>query len=75
MKEKSKCDASFDEKGKLNRHIASVHEGKEPFKCPTCDASFARKDNLNRHIAVVHEGKNPISNAPLVMPTLHKKAH
>ena len=39
----------------LNRHVASVVEGKKPFKNIICDVSFAKKKHLNRHIATVHE--------------------
>ena len=31
------CKAKFDEMPDLNVHIASVHEGKKPFKCEICD--------------------------------------
>ena len=41
----------------MNRHIASVHEGKKPFKCDTCDARFALMHHLKSHIASVHEKK------------------
>ena len=43
----------------MNKHIASVHEEKKPFKCDICDAKFANKPNLNRHIAAIHNGKKP----------------
>ena len=38
-------------------HIASVHEGKKPFKCSICDYTFAQKKTLTNHISSVHEGK------------------
>ena len=37
----------------LNRHVASVVEGKKLFKNIICDVSFAKK----KHIATVHENK------------------
>ena len=43
----------------LNEHIASVHEGKKPFKCDKCEVYFGLKYDLNLHIASVHEGKKP----------------
>ena len=46
-------------KKKLNKHIASVHEGKEPFKCNICNSSFTQKGQMNGHVALVHEGKKP----------------
>ena len=42
----------------LNLHIASVHEGKKPFKCEICDDQFKLKHELNEHIASVHEEEN-----------------
>ena len=47
----------------LNRHVASVHEGKKPhdrkkpFKCDICNSAFIRKSNLKTHSASVHDGK------------------
>ena len=42
----------------LNLHIASVHEGKKPFKCEICDDQFELKHELNEHIASVYEEEN-----------------
>ena len=58
------CDASFSEKGSLNKHVASVHEGKKPFQCTICDAKFGARGTLNSHVRTIHEGKN-LSNAHL----------
>jgi uncharacterized Zn-finger protein len=44
----------------VNGHIASVHEGKKPFKCNICDTSFSQKVNLKRPIVSVHEGNKPV---------------
>ena len=41
------------------QHVASVHEGKKPFKCENCDKSFFYKSDMNKHVASVHEGKKP----------------
>jgi uncharacterized Zn-finger protein len=30
--------------------VASVHEGKKPFKCSICGTRFARKTHLNAHL-------------------------
>ena len=46
------CDASFEGKGDLNRHVSSVHEGKKPFKCNVCNACFAQKSQLKRHVVL-----------------------
>ena len=40
--------------------MASVHEGKEPFKCSICDASFAKRGNLSKSILSVEEKKKLI---------------
>ena len=42
-------------KSNFKTHIASVHEGKKPFKCHVCDAKFSNKPNMKRHVAYVHE--------------------
>ena len=41
----------------MEKHIASIHEGKKPFKCDDCNDSFARKYDLKTHIKIVHERK------------------
>ena len=51
------CDASFSEKGNINLHVESVHEGKKLFKCNDCDEVFSPKGNLKKHIDLAHEGK------------------
>ena len=43
----------------MNIHIASVHEGKNPFKCNVCDTPFFHKANLKVHVESVHKGKKP----------------
>ena len=39
------CEAIFFQKKTLNEHIASVHEGKKPFKCNRCEASYTSNKN------------------------------
>ena len=51
------CDASFGEKGTLNYHVATVHEGKKQVNCGICDANFRVKASLNKHVATAHGGK------------------
>ena len=57
------CNATFTRNSSLNRHVASVHEGKKPhdskkpFKCDICNSTFTRKSNLKTHSASVHDGK------------------
>ena len=50
---------TFGHQSIMNQHIATVHEGKKPFKCEACDARFGRKDTMNQHIEAKHEGKKP----------------
>ena len=51
------CDDNFGQKGNLQRHLATVHEGKKQFKCSICNKNFEQKRDLNKHVATVHEGK------------------
>ena len=53
-------DYRCSQKGDMNKHVASVHEGKKPFKCDICDRSFSLKSHMNRHVASVHEGKKVV---------------
>ena len=53
------CCKTFSGMGSLKIHIASIHEGKKPFKCNFCDSCFSHKGNMNQHIASIHEGKKP----------------
>ena len=50
--------AKFDKMPNQNLHIASVHEGKKPFKCEICDDQFELKHELNEQIASLHEEEN-----------------
>ena len=34
----------------MKKHIASVHEGKKPYKCEICHVSFTQKGSLKKHI-------------------------
>ena len=44
---------------RLDQLVASVHEGKKPFKCSTCGASFTTITNLKCHFDLDHEEKKP----------------
>ena len=37
------CKISFSHNSSLKTHIAMVHEGKKPFKCPICDYTVHKK--------------------------------
>ena len=50
------CEYKSTEKGSLQRHIKSVHEGKK-FPCPQCEYKATVKGDLQRHIKSVHEGQ------------------
>merc|ERR1739838_487591 len=41
-----KCDAVWNRRDFLERHISAVHEKRKPFKCEQCDMSFAHKETL-----------------------------
>ena len=43
----------------MKKHVASVHEGKKPFKCDLCGYRGSDKGNLKRHVSSVHEGNKP----------------
>ena len=64
------CDRNFTIKQNLNRHIASVHEGKKPFKCNNCEASFSEKQHVKRHIQSVHKGKGTFQGKKTVKCTI-----
>jgi uncharacterized Zn-finger protein len=48
---------SCSTKDNMKKHVASVHEGKKPFRCDICEYRSSEKSNMNRHIKSVHEGK------------------
>ena len=54
------CDASFNFKASMKRHIATVHEGAKPYKCSFCDRCYAAKINLNGHISKRHRKRLPL---------------
>ena len=40
------------------KHLATVHEGINPFKCSVCDVKFANKQ-FEVAYKIAHEGINP----------------
>ena len=76
MEVKSHSGASVALNEGLNRQVASVVDGKKPFKNIICDVSFAKKKHLNRHIATVHENKNcSVFNVTYVILPFARKKH
>ena len=55
------CNVSLSAKSVLDRHVASVHEGKKSSMCNICDKEFTSSANMKRHIEFVHEGKKTFS--------------
>ena len=51
------CDAKFDDKSKLNRHLL-IHSDTKEFKCNICDSAFKLKYNLKVHMRV-HNNEKP----------------
>ena len=43
------CEHYFKTKANLNRHIMSVHEGKNAFNCDVCDKKYTTKFGLKNH--------------------------
>ena len=52
------CHVRFERKGKLMKHVLSVHEGKISHKCSICEICFSCKEQLQIHFSAVHEEKN-----------------
>ena len=51
------CEASFDVKAVLQRHVKTLHEKVRLF-CDLCPKSFTTTQNWKKHMESVHEGKN-----------------
>ena len=56
----------------MNKHVASVHGGKKPFKCDICDLRCSQKGNMKTHVASVHEEKSH-SNVTFVTTAVLKR--
>ena len=41
----------------LERHLHTVHDGYEDYKCKFCDKSFSKLSSLKKHIHKNHEGQ------------------
>ena len=51
------CEYKVTQKGNLQTHIKSVHEGQK-FLCRQCGSKFTQKGHLQNHINSVNEGQN-----------------
>ena len=68
------CGNRFSENSKLARHIASVHEKKQPYSCNLCDGTFASNQHLKGHISSVHDGLKPHS-CDMCNASFDRKSH
>ena len=55
------CNEFFDDRKKLKKHQACVHDKKKFYKCDFCDATFSKKFSIKFHISSVHEKKKPFT--------------
>jgi KRAB domain-containing zinc finger protein len=44
----------------MNRHLASVHGKKKPFKCDVCKYSCFQKCDIEKHKELFHEKQKPL---------------
>ncbi len=64
----------FGQRGDLNRHIASVHEGKKEHECMDCNELFSRRSALNRHRERKHLKSKHRSCTPLkIVPSIRRR--
>jgi hypothetical protein len=49
------CKKIFRDKGKLNRHVRSVHEKSTKVKCKECGKLFSSRDAMNYHVNNIHK--------------------
>ena len=54
-----KCDMSFENNGKRQRHIDTVHNSIRHY-CNFCPFSYARKDHLTSHVKKKHAEQNSL---------------
>ena len=50
----SHCEAGFERKENLSRHIEVIHSDSPAIECPKCPVEFTRKDNFERHMRRKH---------------------
>jgi len=59
----NRCEAKFNQKSNLLRHLRTQHSQTEALSCPHCFKVFKRQDNLRRHVQV-HKGNKAPSEIP-----------
>lgn len=48
------CMYSFDQKVNLDRHINTVHQGSDIYRCEECNAPFNGQLQLAAHLRAIH---------------------
>ena len=49
------CSKTLTQKGNLNKHIHTIHNGHKDYNCNACGKSFSQA-SLKKHIQSVHQG-------------------
>ena len=70
----SNCNASFDWKSSLKRHVRTVHEKNRPFQCNVCDKKFHTNVQLKIHNESNHPFKCKVCSKKFIAK-LHLKTH
>ena len=50
----SRCDSTFTDRGKRDRHVRTVHEKRKDHACPHCAAAFGTASDLTKHVRTQH---------------------
>ena len=53
------CGKQFGQKGHLNQHNRTIHQGQKDHQCDICSKQFSQKGHLNQHKLTVHQGHKP----------------
>ena len=66
------CDANFDDKGSVRRHLDN---GCKIFYCAKCNGKFKSKRNLEEHIVFAHYSQNDKGNYNLQFQIIYALVH